>query len=515
INDFSGEFEFLSPAFPSAVFLPHDALQYPSFEHALQASKIKGPENRKTISELSTARELKKMGSKFAENAAQWREVGVCIAEQILRDKFLRNKDIRQKLIDTKRRRLVFKNSYGDQYWGVNEADGKGQNMLGKCIEKVRLQIERGEDAALWLKDRFPLSDPDDICVAMLVKRGRESVGETEITNKNILYVGKTADNEILCENPSVSRRHAVLVADSTRGLLLIDLHSANKTFVNDTEVAPLEATAIDKADCVRFASSSRTYQFMLESGLVEQRRKRLYDKVANPEEDKSGRTNSEQELTVFVGNLSFSSLESEVRDFFETCGEIVSLSLPKDKLSGEGHRGIAFVQFSSTSGLTKALMKNGDELQGRPLKIVRQSADRNAGKDGPKNATAQNKSKDYSSAHDEKSYYTRNPGAPPASSLPAPPRKHTDVRMRQEDDDGRNSERRRRGRSRSSSPSRERHRHQRRKEAMRSRSRDKSVDDNDRSSRHRRRHPDDERSRRSTKRSSSRSRSRERTRMR
>lgn len=415
IRDFAGEYDFLSPGYLTPVLLALDMQLYPSFEHGLQASKTNDPAKRRELSEISNIRELKKMGLKYADNPSQWREIGVQIAEQLIRDKFIRNSEIRQKLKATKRRNLIFTNEY-DAYWGV-KMDGKGQNQLGKCIEMVRLQIERGDDINSWLKGMFRIFDADDICFSTVIKRGTETVEDFNIEEKPVLYIGKTPNNDIQCESPTVSRQHAVLVADKTMGLLIVDLNSANKTFVNDIELTPYSWKIICKDDHVRFGASSRLYQFTLESGVAERRRQQLYDKVANPEADKNGKTATGKELTVFVGNLPYSIMEVDVRVFFETCGAIVSLSLPRDKASGDGHRGIAFVEFADVKGLTQALMKNGDELQGRALKIVRQTTNRNVSKVNEQSGSFQNKSKDYSLG-DKKSYYTREVGAPPAALL-------------------------------------------------------------------------------------------------
>lgn len=413
IDEFTGEFEYLSPLYSCRVMLAGDTTVYPSFEHALQASKSADTEKRSELAAITTARDLKRLGGKHADNITSWREAAPKIAEQLLLDKFIRNKDLRQYLMATKQRPLIFKNDFNDQVWGIN-AEGKGQNMLGKALERVRQSMSKGHDTAQWLKQLLQLHEEESVTVAVRIKRGPDVVQEMEVQNKNILYVGKAIESEVVCENPTVSRRHAVLAADTAMGLVLIDLSSANKTYVNSVEIEPCTPVRIDKKDVVRFGSSSRTYQFILECTTADRQRSLLYEKVVNPVESKHGKPVSDKELTVFVGNLSYTVLESQVREFFQCCGEIASLTLPKDKTTGDG-RGIAFVEFANSSGLTRALMRNGDELQDRPLKIVRQSV--NPSKDKEKAGTSSFKqSKDYSAGGlDADSYYTRAPGAPPA----------------------------------------------------------------------------------------------------
>lgn len=61
---------------------------------------------------------------------------------QIVRNKFT-DPDLRQKLLDTGNARLIEGNTWGDMTWGM--VNGKGQNLLGKILEKVRLEIEEEE----------------------------------------------------------------------------------------------------------------------------------------------------------------------------------------------------------------------------------------------------------------------------------------------------------------------------------------------------------------------------------
>ena len=51
-------------------------------------------------------------------------------------DKFYRNIDLRNKLMETGNRYLEETNHWKDRYWGV--CDGKGENNLGKILMSVR-----------------------------------------------------------------------------------------------------------------------------------------------------------------------------------------------------------------------------------------------------------------------------------------------------------------------------------------------------------------------------------------
>lgn len=72
----------------------------------------------------------------------------------------------------------------------------------------------------------------------------------------------------------------------------------------------------------------------------------------------------------VFVGNLSFQTTEEELRQLFSQSGEIVSVSMPTDRMSGRP-RGFAFVEFASGEAAAAAIEKfNDHELGGRNLRV-------------------------------------------------------------------------------------------------------------------------------------------------
>jgi len=72
----------------------------------------------------------------------------------------------------------------------------------------------------------------------------------------------------------------------------------------------------------------------------------------------------------LFVGNLSYQTVENDLQDFFAAAGNVSSVNLMMDKFTGKS-RGFAFVEFTSSDEATKAVeMFNGKELQGRALTV-------------------------------------------------------------------------------------------------------------------------------------------------
>jgi len=95
---------------------------------------------------------------------------------------------------------------------------------------------------------------------------------------------------------------------------------------------------------------------------------------------DGAGKNGGSDELTVFIGGLSFSLDENTVRKDFTDCGEIASLKMPTNE---DGRlKGFAFVTFTTKAGVDAALKFNGESYGGRSL-TVNLAGDKSGGKDG------------------------------------------------------------------------------------------------------------------------------------
>jgi cold-inducible RNA-binding protein len=72
----------------------------------------------------------------------------------------------------------------------------------------------------------------------------------------------------------------------------------------------------------------------------------------------------------LFVGNLSYQTMEQDLQDYFSQAGNVTSVNLMFDKFTGKS-RGFAFVELASSEEANKAVeMFNGKELQGRALTV-------------------------------------------------------------------------------------------------------------------------------------------------
>lgn len=132
INSFKGQYAFLSNFHPAEVEL--DGVIYPSVEAAYQAAKTFDQERRKLFRTMTGA-QAKKEGRKNVMRP-DWDSVKLLIMTNLVKDKFIRNPELKEKLLATGDEELVEGNWWGDTFWGV--CKGKGENHLGKILMKVR-----------------------------------------------------------------------------------------------------------------------------------------------------------------------------------------------------------------------------------------------------------------------------------------------------------------------------------------------------------------------------------------
>lgn len=72
----------------------------------------------------------------------------------------------------------------------------------------------------------------------------------------------------------------------------------------------------------------------------------------------------------LFVGNISFRTLETNLHDHLALAGVVTSCTLMLDKNTGRS-RGFAFVEFSTPEEAAKAVeMFHGKEFEGRDLTV-------------------------------------------------------------------------------------------------------------------------------------------------
>jgi RNA recognition motif-containing protein len=74
--------------------------------------------------------------------------------------------------------------------------------------------------------------------------------------------------------------------------------------------------------------------------------------------------------MNIYVGNLSTTINENDLREAFQAFGEVSRAAVIKDKFSGES-RGFGFIEMPKKEEADKAIsMMNGRDLKGRSAKV-------------------------------------------------------------------------------------------------------------------------------------------------
>ena len=144
IDSFKGDYRWLSNFEMCDVWYEGDC--YPSSEHAFQAAKTLVKDERRSIQFADTPGKAKKLGQEVTLQKDWTPEKRIRIMRTILRNKFIYNDHLKQKLLDTGNEELVEGNTWGDTFWGV--CNGIGENNLGKLLMEIRDDIKKGKVCA-------------------------------------------------------------------------------------------------------------------------------------------------------------------------------------------------------------------------------------------------------------------------------------------------------------------------------------------------------------------------------
>jgi len=135
IDEFRGKYFFLSNFYSAPVM--HDGIMFDNNEAAYQSAKCIDASYRVRFCHLAPS-EAKRVG-RYTSLRKDWERIKNQVMEDCIRDKFTRNLDLRQLLLETGDEELIERNDWGDIYWGVCHNEGK--NMLGKILMKVREEL--------------------------------------------------------------------------------------------------------------------------------------------------------------------------------------------------------------------------------------------------------------------------------------------------------------------------------------------------------------------------------------
>ena len=136
IKSFRGKHSFLSNFYDCPV--QYDGTMYRNAESAFQAAKCADSKERALFEETSGS-QAKKLGRRVSLRP-DWESIKVHVMYEIVSDKFQRNAEIAEKLIETGDSELIEGNVWGDTFWGV--CNGRGENHLGKILMAVRNELK-------------------------------------------------------------------------------------------------------------------------------------------------------------------------------------------------------------------------------------------------------------------------------------------------------------------------------------------------------------------------------------
>ena len=145
INDFDGEeeYEYLSNFYPSKFTLIDiefsNVEQYFQYMKAMFFNDVETANKILQTSSPSIAKSLGREVENFDEY--DWERKNIQIMYDGVLAKFLQNKDLTEKLLQTGSSLLVEGNQWQDDYWGV--VNGEGQNNLGIILMQVRNILRR------------------------------------------------------------------------------------------------------------------------------------------------------------------------------------------------------------------------------------------------------------------------------------------------------------------------------------------------------------------------------------
>jgi ribA/ribD-fused uncharacterized protein len=126
----------------SAHAIKFEGKHFPTVEHAFHYYKFfeTAPEIAEQIRKAPSpwaAMQIERKNT--AKRRQDWQEVKVTIMTSLIQAKTAQNEDVATCLLATGGKRIV-ENSPWDNFWGCGE-DGKGRNMMGDILEKVRNEL--------------------------------------------------------------------------------------------------------------------------------------------------------------------------------------------------------------------------------------------------------------------------------------------------------------------------------------------------------------------------------------
>ena len=137
----AGEYGFLSNLWPCRI--EFEGKVYTSAEHAYQSGKS----SRQEINDYIAAAPYPRIAAAVGHNLpvydirTDWHDIRLKRMMEVVSAKFLQNKDLAEKLMETGNAELQEKSN--DRFWGIGR-NRDGQNELGKMLMGLRETLKAG-----------------------------------------------------------------------------------------------------------------------------------------------------------------------------------------------------------------------------------------------------------------------------------------------------------------------------------------------------------------------------------
>jgi len=110
-------------------------------EHYFQSQKFEKQEYQEKIRNAITPMMAAQLGRSRKERILKnWDDIKQNVMYEAVKAKFTQHSDLKRLLLDTKDAKII-EHTDNDNYWG-DGGDGKGKNMLGKILMKVREELK-------------------------------------------------------------------------------------------------------------------------------------------------------------------------------------------------------------------------------------------------------------------------------------------------------------------------------------------------------------------------------------
>lgn len=378
IDNFNGDFGFLNNEYESEIC--YEGLMFRNAFNAFQAARTDNEFFRKQFTGDKSTREVLVLGQQISD-PKDWESRRLKVMEIIIRDKFIRDKELKQELLETGDRELV--NSYNTEspanlYWG--SVKNKGNNYLGKILMNVRKDIRDGNDLTYWLYSQVNFPDFKQLYPQFDVKvvYNGEVVRTVRLDDKSYYKVGGDSKDDIFIDHGYFTESTILLGFDIKKGLFGI-VAGHNKAITHDEkEIGNFMLNRLTSGSIYKISEELQIeIKFNLKKirDYLLKRKDEIRYEIKTLELQKENPNNKElilasyglkKEKTLFVTRFDSDVNKDTIKEIFGVFGDIDHIHIPIDKYTGRAKR-FAFVKFELEEATTTAartpLYHNGKKL--------------------------------------------------------------------------------------------------------------------------------------------------------